>query len=150
FAQEAKDAFRATNLPLPRFVSVSAGEAYVRAGPGKKYPIKWVFKKKGLPVEIILEFDHWRKIRDHEGGEGWLHKSLLSGRRSAIVTGKENIPLTRKPQSDSKITAYLQPRVISRIKECTIDWCYVDASGYKGWTGKENLWGVYEKEIIEK
>ena len=146
----AQDAFRATDLPLPRFVSLSAVEAHVRAGPGKKYPIKWTCKKSGYPLEIILEFDHWRKVRDVDGEEGWLHKSLLSGRRTALVIAEENRPLYKKDTEDSKIMAYITPQNIVRINECGAQWSNVDASGYKGWINKVNLWGVYETEIIEK
>lgn len=146
----AQDAFRSTDLPLPRFVSLSASEAYVRAGPGKKYPIKWVFKQKSLPLEIILEFDHWRKVRDHEGEEGWLHKSLLSGRRTAIVKADTQVPITRKPEPGSSINAYLEPGVLIRIHECTQYTCSINASGYKGWIDKAYLWGVYKDETFDK
>ena len=147
----AKDnPFRSTAYPLPRFVTVSSNEAYVRAGPGKKYPIQWVYKRSGIPVEIILEFDHWRKVKDYEGQIGWMHKSLLSGKRNAMIGGEENISLHRKPQTDSSLIANLEPDVIVNIKECSEEWCRVDASGYKGWINKENLWGVYPKEVIEK
>ena len=78
---------RSTGLPLPRFVSLAADRVNVRFGPGKQYPINWVFARKGLPVEIIEEFDTWRKIRDYDGEEGWIHSSLLSSRRTIMVTG---------------------------------------------------------------
>lgn len=145
-----KDPFRSTAYPLPRFVSLASGEAHVRAGPGKKYPIQWVFKRAGLPVEIILEFDHWRKIKDFEGQEGWIHKSLLSGRRSAFVQSDDSVPLYSKPETESRLAAYLQPGVVARIKECGPQWCQIDAAGYKGWALKDALWGVYADEVIEK
>lgn len=149
-AQENANPFRSTAYPLPRFVSLSSDEAYVRAGPGKKYPIQWVFKRAYLPLEIVLEFEHWRKIKDHEGQTGWIHKSLLSGRRTAIIQGDNKQALYKKPETDSRLAAYLEPGVIVRIRECHAQWCYIDAAGYKGWTEKEYLWGVYPDEIIEK
>ncbi|MGB0720715.1 MAG: SH3 domain-containing protein, partial [Bdellovibrionales bacterium] len=108
FAQDAVDPFRSTAYPLPRFAALASNEIYVRAGPGKQYPVQWVFKKAGLPVEIVLEFDHWRKIKDYEGASGWVHKSLLSGRRTAIVKPlndglkKENMPLFSNENIESK------------------------------------------------
>lgn len=149
FAQNAKDPFRSTAYPLPRFVSVASGEAYVRTGPGRKYPIQWVFKRAGLPVEIILEFDHWRKIRDSEGQVGWIHKSLLSGKRLGIVKSEDMVSVFKKPEEATRLIAYLAPDVIVKIKECNAIWCRIEASGYKGWTAKENLWGAYPEEIIE-
>ena len=84
-AETEKDAFRSTPYPLPRYVSLASDQVYVRAGPGSRYPIQWEFRKKGLPVEIVLEFDTWRKIKDYEGQEGWVHQSLLSGRRTGLI-----------------------------------------------------------------
>jgi len=132
-ALEGDNPFRSTAYPLPRFVSVAAGEAYVRTGPGTKYPIQWVFKRSGLPVEIILEFDHWRKIKDFEGQVGWLHKSLLSGKRSAMVKSEDTVSLYKKPEEQSRLLALIEPDVIVKILECGADQCRVDASGYKGW-----------------
>lgn len=143
------DPFRSTAYPLPRFVSLASNEAFVRTGPGKKYPIQWVFKRKGLPVEIILEFDHWRKVRDVEGQEGWLHKSLLSGRRAGIVKSQSQISLHKDADGQSPLRAYLAPNVVAQVKTCANAWCYVDASGYKGWVEQAMLWGVYPKENIE-
>lgn len=148
-AKDKPNPFRSTAYPLPRFVTVSSNEAYVRAGPGKKYPIQWVFKRSGIPVEITLEFDHWRKVKDFEGQEGWIHKSLLSGKRNAMINAEDQVSLLRKAEEGSKLIAYLQPDVIVKLEECRPIWCRIEASGYKGWVAKENLWGVYSKEIIE-
>ncbi len=76
----------ASGLPLPRFASLGSSKINVRVGPGQKYEVAWIFIQNGLPIEIIQEFDAWRKIRDSEGAEGWIHKTLLSGRRTALVT----------------------------------------------------------------
>jgi SH3-like domain-containing protein len=149
FAQQGDNPFRSTAYPLPRFVTIASDEAYVRTGPGRKYPIQWVFKRDGLPIEIILEFDHWRKIKDHEGQVGWIHKSLLSGKRNGIVAAEDNVALYRKPSTEDKIIAYLEPDVIVKFKTCDKHWCELEASGFKGWMPKENLWGVYSEEIIE-
>ncbi|MFK7839147.1 MAG: SH3 domain-containing protein [Bdellovibrionales bacterium] len=149
YAQQKDNPFRSTAYPLPRFVTVASNEAYVRTGPGRKYPIQWVFRRSGLPVEITLEFDHWRRIQDHEGQIGWIHKSLLSGRRHAMIQSQDTVSLMHKPDQDSRLIALLEPDVISKIDECRAEWCRVDASGYKGWVEKENLWGVYPQEIFE-
>jgi len=87
-------------LPVPRFVSLKAEEANLRTGPGIRYPVRWVYWKKWLPVEIIEEYDHWRKIRDAEGESGWIHKSLLSGRRTILI--KEDIAsLHQRPSKET-------------------------------------------------
>ena len=147
--------FRSTTYPLPRFVTISSNKAYVRTGPDKKYPVKWVYQQKGLPVEIILEFDHWRKIRDIAGDEGWVHHSLLSGRRGAIITPQEDaesdlVMLLRKPKEGARATAKLAGGVIASIKECRINYCNINANSFKGWVDRDSLWGIYAKEIIEE
>ncbi len=149
FAKQDTDPFRSTAYPLPRFVSLSSDEAYVRSGPGTKYPIQWVYERAGQPVEIILEYDHWRKIRDFDGQVGWLHKSLLSGRRTALVNTPQQTTLYRKPKADAGPAAYLEPGVLVTIKTCDGAWCRIDASGYKGWVEQQNIWGAYPGEAVE-
>ncbi len=147
------DIFNASGRPLPRFASLAKNETNVRAGPGQKYPIKWVLKRKDLPVEIILEFDHWRKIKDHEGGEGWVFHSLLSGKRTAIILGSDPVYAYKKPfdtfGKKSRVSMYLDPKVIVELKECKDAWCKVLTSGYSGWVKRNLLWGVYESENID-
>ena len=75
-----------TNLLIPRYVSLKADEANARRGPSLSHRIDWIFKKKGMPLEIYGEYDNWRRVRDAEGAGGWIHYSLLSGVRSIIVT----------------------------------------------------------------
>lgn len=145
--------FHVTDLPLPRFASLSADKVYVRSGPGKRYPVRWEYTYKGLPVEIILEFDHWRKIRDNEGQGGWVHRALLSGKRNAIVAkspnGEISTPLYRKPMLGSQMIAKAQNGAIVDISACNLSWCEISASGYSGWIEKKFLWGVYPKEEIK-
>ena len=74
-----------TKLPMPRFVSLKADSVNLREGPNRDHPVKWIFKRAGLPVEITAEFEQWRRIRDSDGTEGWVLQNLLSGRRTALV-----------------------------------------------------------------
>ncbi len=141
-------AFRSTVYPLPRFVSIAKNEAYVRAGPGRKYPIQWLYKKAGIPVEIVLEYDVWRKIHDFDGQEGWVHKTLLSGKRTGFVKGEELVSLYKKPKKDSRLAAYLQPKLLISIESCDQSWCKVDAGNYTGWLEQSVIWGVYEAEVF--
>lgn len=153
FAQEAgqkkadvKPAFHVTDYPLPRFVTLGSDKIFVRAGPGAQYPIKWVYEKQGLPVEIILEFETWRKIKDINGQEGWVHQSLLSGKRAVILTGKENVAVRAKPEDEARLVAYMEPAVIATLEECRPSWCKVASGGYAGWVVRTSLWGVYPDE----
>lgn len=148
-AEEPSAAFRATDLPLPRFVSLRSNEIYVRSGPGQKYPVQWIFKKSGLPVEIVLEYDIWRKIKDYDGHEGWVHKSLLSGKRTGFIHSDKAVSIHKKPNEKSKMLAFLEPEVLVEIDECSHNWCKVNAAGYKGWMPQKMIWGVYESEDFD-
>ena|SRR5262245_6243951 len=136
-----------TKLPIPRFVSLRSGEVNLRTGPGTNYPVDWVFVRRGLPVEIIGEFDVWRKIRDWQGTVGWVHQSMLDGRRTARITGVDR-ELRREPAEDAAVVARVAPGVIGRLLECDASWCELDAEGYRGWLKRDEFWGVYPDEKV--
>lgn len=136
-------------LALPRFVSLGSERINARTGPGGQYPIDWVFVRRGLPVEITQEFELWRKVRDMEGAEGWVHKSLLSGRRTALIRGPQTRELRRDPDERTPAVARLEPGVITRLLKCRGTWCQVSAADRKGWIAKTQLWGVYPDEQVD-
>lgn len=137
-----------TNLPLPRFVSLKSDKANVRRGPSLSHRIDWVFVKRGYPLEVIAEYGHWRRVRDIEGATGWLHYSLISGVRTALVQS-DMIDLYARPDPTSRLNAQAEKNVILRLLECDVSWCRVSADGQKGWTLKSGLWGVRPDEILE-
>ncbi len=133
-------------LPVPRFVSIKANEVNARVGPAIKTPIEWVFVKKGEPVEIIAEYEQWRQIRDIKGEGGWVHSSVLSGKRSVIIIGQEIINLTKAPNDKSKIVARISNSVRCLLNKCQKNYCQINCKNYTGWVSKSSLWGVYEDE----
>ncbi len=137
----------ASGLPLPRFVSLSAGEANLRSGPGEQYPINWVYKRKLYPLEIIGEYDQWRQVRDVDGTEGWMHRVLLSGNRTVLVVG-ENVSLLQEPSALGPLVARIEAGVLGEILKCSPGWCRLDIDGTRGWAATKNLWGTYQGEII--
>jgi SH3-like domain-containing protein len=141
-----------SGLPLPRFVSLKAGRVNVRVGPGEGYKVAWVFTKSALPVEVIQEFDTWRRIRDSDGQMGWVFHSLLSGKRTAVVTpwgGKDPLPLRARSSPDAAVTAYLQPGVGAAVGKCNGGWCDLTGNGFSGWIEQTQLWGVYPGEVVD-
>jgi SH3-like domain-containing protein len=134
-----------SGLKLPRFVSLHADEVNVRAGPGVRYPVKWVFVRRRLPVEITAEFETWRKIRDSSGAEGWVHRAMLSGRRSIVVVDKQTT-MRRLPKTDSPAIARLNPGIVAQIERCDPVWCSVETQGYDGWIRRDDVWGLYKNE----
>ncbi|UVO36881.1 aspartyl-trna synthetase [Bradyrhizobium arachidis] len=141
----------ASGLPVPRYVSLKSDHVNVRAGPTKDNDVAWVYTRAGLPVEITAEFENWRRVRDSEGAEGWVYHSLLSGRRTAVVTMKhkdELAPIYDRADSDSAVAAKLQAGVVTTVKKCTTSWCHVTGNGFDGWIQQERLWGVYADEQV--
>ena len=137
-----------TNLPLPRFVSMKASEGNIRRGPSLTHRIDWVFKRKDVPLEITAEHGHWRRVRDRDGAGGWIHYSLLSGVRTAIVE-EDLLDLHAKPDPSSLVVARLEFGVIARIESCSVDWCRISAGGYTGWSPKSAIWGVRPRETLD-
>jgi SH3-like domain-containing protein len=136
------------NLPLPRFVTLKSDQVNLRTGPGDRYPIEWGLERKELPVEIVAEFEHWRKIRVPDGTEGWVHQRMLHGHRSVII--REHVrALHRDPQSTSAVVARLEPGVIARLQECKGMWCRVEVQNVAGWLARDDVWGVYPDEIVQ-
>ncbi len=144
----------ASGLPLPRFVSLKSGRVNSRIGPGPNYPVDWLYLKSGLPMEIIQEYDNWRRVRDADGSEGWINQSLLSGRRTAIAApwqrGKEiRIELLAEPYTDAAKVAVIEPGAIGAIKACNGLWCEMTFAGHSGWLSQRLVWGAYPGETIQ-
>ena len=147
-----------SGLPLPRFVSTRSAPINVRVGPGTRYDIAWVFKQPGLPVEITQEYDTWRKIRYVDGDEGWIHQSLLIGRRTALVQpfgGAEQAALRARAEDDAPLRAWLGAGFLVSVEQCADGWCRVSAEAdethpaVKGQILEIELWGVYPDEEID-
>lgn len=142
----------AGQLPVPRFVSLRTNPVNLRIGPGVRYQIEWVYVRKGLPVEVIAEYETWRRIRDLDGAEGWVHQSMLSGRRAAVVTAKTGpVPLSKADTDSSGVAAMIEPGVVVSLQRCPAGAaaCRVEVAGHQGWLPRAVLWGLYPSEAID-
>jgi SH3-like domain-containing protein len=142
----------ASGLPVPRYVSLKSDRVNVRSGPTKDHDVAWVFTRPGLPVEIVAEFENWRRIRDSEGAEGWVYHSLLSGRRTAVVTAREKgqlVPVFSAADAAADVRAQLEPGVVTQVRNCDGKWCRVKGRDFDGWVPQERLWGVYPNEKVD-
>jgi SH3-like domain-containing protein len=147
-----------SGLPLPRYVSLKSDRVNLRSGPGTDYPTSWVYRRAGLPVEVIKEFEGWRQVRDADGVTGWVLQSLLSGRRTGIVLPWELKGQTVKPPqvalhvSDSersRTLALIEAGVIASVHSCDGRWCEVSVEKLRGYIEQKKLWGVYEREVVK-
>lgn len=147
FAAEDSDSGRA----LPRMAAFRSNLINARSGPGSRYQIEWVYKQKNAPVEIIAEFDLWRKIRDWEGSVAWVHKSMLNNKRWIKITAPETANVFAKPQAEAKIIARAESEVIGQIEKCppSTEFCLIKFDSIEGWVNKKDFFGVYPKEVIE-
>jgi SH3-like domain-containing protein len=140
-------------LPVPRFVSLKSDKVNVRKGPSTDQAIVWVFSRAGLPVEVIAESDNWRRVRDSEGADGWVFHSLLSARRTALITpwskGDERVPLYSSNSTGSRAVAELQSGVLGNVLSCDGEWCNVSVDDYSGYVQQDKLWGVYKGEEVK-
>lgn len=135
-----------TNLPLPRYVSLKGSEGNARRGPSLSHRIDWVFRHAGMPLRVTAEFGHWRRVEDRDGAGGWVHYSLLSGVRTAIVQ-EDMAQLLSRPDPNSSVVARAEAGAILRLNECNPDWCRLSGGGAKGWLPKSQFWGADRGEV---
>ena len=144
----------ASGLPLPRFVSLKSSRVNMRVGPGREYQVDWMFTKRGLPLEILQEYDNWRKVRDSDGTEGWVLQTLLTGKRTALISPwlKEEggmVELHAKPAASSPVVAKMEAGVLAEVETCENGWCQIKARDWSGYARQMSLWGVYPDEKID-
>jgi SH3-like domain-containing protein len=135
-----------TNLPLPRFVSVRAEAANARRGPSLDQKVDWTFQRRGWPLQIVAEYGHWRRVRDVDGAEGWVHHSLLSGLRTVLVRSEGVTPIHAGVGTDTPVRAYVEPGVVAELDRCEAARCQITAGGFAGWIARDALWGVGQED----
>ena len=133
-----------SGLPVPRYVSLKFDRVNARAGPGDDHRLLWVYKVKGLPVQVVAETSEWRRVCDPEGSLVWVHKRTTDGRRTVMNTKTDRITLVRRPKPDARPAAFLNPRALATLDKCEKGWCRVKADGVSGWAREGDLWGTAE------
>ncbi len=127
----------------------------MRIGPGIDYAIAWRYMRSGIPIEIIQEYDNWRKVRDAEGAEGWINQALLSGERTAMIAPWRRdqaeaamVSMTSQKDDRGRTVARLQPGVVVHIIGCDGEFCETSVDGVEGWVAQNELWGAYPGEAF--
>ena len=134
-----------SGLPLPRFVSMAASEAFMRTGPAQTYPRIWIYKRRDLPLKIIDEYGNWRRVEDHDGITGWFYVKLLSGKRTALVL-ENDTPMLRSPNKPDSLILTADEGVIGTLLECDTLWCRMEIDGSRGWVERRHLFGLLDTE----
>ncbi len=128
--------------PVPRFVSLKAKQTFCRSGPTFGHRVRITFMRRGLPVMVVAETtDHWRKVRDVDGDECWIHKTKLSNAKTALVT-VDGLTLYAQPSAAAPQKARLGRGVIARVEAVENGWLRVSVDGRKGWAPQTGFWGV--------
>ena len=138
-----------TGLEIPRYVSLKSDDANIRVGPSKNYPIEIKYIKKNYPLKVLEEYEDWRKVEDFKKNIGWIHKSLISGKRTGIVLSNDNKTIKLLNTLEGNVIGEVGKGNIVFLEKCKIEWCLVSSRNYKGWMNKKYIWGVKEKEIIK-
>jgi SH3-like domain-containing protein len=138
-----------TGLPIPRFVALRTDDVNMRKGPGFRYPIEWVYKRRELPVEILREFEVWRLVETPDGARGWLHEATLVGHRTFVVQGND-ATLRADPRDEASPVALLKIGVIGRLRSCQAGsaWCRVRVGDYDGYLKRTQFWGTLPDEVV--
>lgn len=129
----------------PYFASIKSNKIYMRVGPGEDYEIKWVYHRKGLPVEVLGSYDAWRRVKDMDGETGWIHTALLSHERTAVVIG-ESLATVSRDEAGSEVVARAKPGTVGALRHCTARVCEMKFDGLEGWVPRARLWGVSDGE----
>ena len=139
-------ALAASTGPQPYFVSLKVNEAYMREGPSDMHRVKWIYQRKGLPLEVIATFEVWRRVRDMDGEIGWMHSALLSRERMATVVGAAGVEIYARDDTTSAIVATAEPGALGRLLGCSKVACEVEFTGAEGWIARDRLWGIHDGE----
>ena len=121
------------------YLMLKNSKVNVRMGPGLDYPVKFIYKKKYLPVKVIDKKENFRKVIDHKKNSGWIHISQLKKINSVIVLS--NRILFKKPTLNSKPIANIESGRLFVLRKCKKDWCEVSSQNYSGWINMDDVWG---------
>jgi SH3-like domain-containing protein len=143
-AARSQDRPTPSGLPVPRYVSLKFDKVNARSGPGDDHRLLWVYRVRGLPVQVVAETAEWRRVCDPDGSLVWVHKRTTDGRRTVMNVRKTPALLHRRPKDSSRVVAYLNPRSLASLVRCEDGWCRVKADDTSGWAREGDLWGVAE------
>jgi SH3-like domain-containing protein len=129
---------------VPYWATIRAERLNMRAGPGKDFPIRWVYHRAGLPIRVVRVHEGWRLIRDPAGDEGWVTANLLSKDRGALVVGKGLAEVRDRPSHGSRLNWNAETGVVAKLGDCDAGWCRVDIGGRRGYMPADRLWGPGE------
>ena len=154
FCMGAAQAAPGTDAPqrqekIVRYVSQRASQAYLREGPTYQHRVLWVFKHKGYPFGVVAQYDTWRRVVTADGTVGWMAAAMLSEQRSALITGKGQVKITRDADG-GKVVGLANPGATANLVACQPQACRIKGEGIDGWIARDRVWGVAPGEVFAK
>ena len=144
---EVRVTVRGSGYQVPRFVALKSNKVNMRAGPGTEYPVLWQYRKEGLPLRVEREFGIWRKVVDHENITGWMHQSVMSLKRNALVTAS-SAKIHAAPDDGSPLVAVAERNALLELQSCPTQWCKVASGDIRGWVARTAIWGLLDGEVL--
>lgn len=135
---------QAQNRDVPYWATLRFDEVNMRKGPSENYPIDWVYKRKGLPVQVIRLRESWRLVQDPDGTQGWIASSQLSPKLGALIIGDGVVELRETASATSPILWQAEPGVVGELLRCRDSFCEIDIAGKSGWVLATRIWGAGE------
>jgi len=132
----------AQDRKAPYWAAIKAEKLNMRAGPGRDFPVRWVYRREGLPLKVIRVHEGWRLVKDPAGDEGWVTANLLTRDRGALVVGEGLAAIRAAPSSGAKVKWNAEPGVVGSLGDCQQGWCRFDVAGRKGYVRADRLWGA--------
>lgn len=136
--------------PVPRWASLKVSEVNARSGPSRDNKVLWTYRQKGLPVQILTETREWRLICDPDGGIAWVSRTLLSPRRSVMITGTQGQPLKSRPEPEGRVKSKVRPRALAWLDKCRDGYCRVSIGRESGWMEAGRLWGAQPEAVCNR
>jgi SH3-like domain-containing protein len=123
-----------------QMVSVAGDEINMRAGPGTRFKALWSLMR-GYPLRVIGRRGGWLKVRDFEGDQGWVFRSL-AGRTPYHIVKAQVANLRARPSTRSRILGRLSYGEILRTLGKRAGWVRVrQDDGKSGWIARDLVWG---------
>jgi SH3-like domain-containing protein len=135
--------------PAPYFMSLGRDKVYLREGPSYQHRVLWIYRRKGLPVEVLTEYDIWRRVKDSDGTTGWVSRVMLAGQRTIVVTSQKAAPVRDRNNPRAHVIAFAQHGVVAKLEACEPTACRISAGGTEGWIKKQDIWGVGVGEVFK-
>jgi SH3-like domain-containing protein len=135
---------------IPYWASLATGDALMRTGPEKTFPAIWRYRRRDLPIQVVQVYGDWRRIKEIDGTEGWMLSTLLSARRTGVITGQGLAPMRADPDDNAGLNWQAEPGVVGNLEECDGSWCRFNVGGKKGYVRAERIWGVSPGEQFEE